>query len=79
MYTNLEKIKENVYELQIDQEANTCLKIFTYIALYCNYMKINNITRSKSTLVDDTTIYYFNVTIEADRADIRKLVDYLQE
>jgi hypothetical protein len=42
-------------------------------------MKINNITRSKSELVDDTTIYYFNVTIEADRADIRKMVNYLHE
>ena len=79
MYTNLEKLKDNLYELQIDQEPDTCFKIFTYIALYCNYMKINNITRSKSELVDDTTIYYFNVTIEADRADIRKMVNYLHE
>ena len=79
MYSNLEKIKENVYELQIDQEPETCLKIFTYIALYCNYMKINNVTQSKDTLVDNCTIYYFNVTIEADRADVRKLVDYLHE
>jgi hypothetical protein len=79
MYTNLEKIKENVFELQIDQEPETCFKIFIYIALYCNYMKINNITRSKSTLVDNCTIYHFHVTIEADRADIRKLVDYLHE
>ena len=79
MYSNLTKIEENLYELQIDQDKDVCLMIFTYIALYCNYMKINNITRSKSTLVDDTTIYYFNVTIEADRADIRKMVNYLHE
>jgi len=79
MYTNLVKLKENVYKLQIDQEATTCLKIFNYIALYCNYMKINNINRSKSTLEGNTTIYYFNLTIVSDSADIRKLVDYLHE
>jgi len=79
MYTNLEKLNENLYELQIDQEEGTCIKIFTFIALYCNSMKINNVTQSKSTLVDDTTIYYFNVTIEADRHEVRKLVNYLHE
>jgi len=79
MYTNLEKLKEDLYELQIDQDKEVCLMIFTYIALYANYMKIVNITQSKGTLVDDTTIYYFHLTIEGDRNEIRKMINYLHE
>jgi hypothetical protein len=79
MYTNLTKIDENLYELQIDQDKDVCLMIFTYIALYANYMKIMDIKQSKGTLVDDTTIYYFHLTIEGDRNEIRKLVNYLHE
>ena len=33
MYTNLTKLDENLYELQIDQDKEVCLNIFTYIAL----------------------------------------------
>lgn len=79
MYSNLTKIDENLYELQIDQDKEVCLNIFTYIALYANYMQIVNITQSKDTLVDDTTIYYFHLKIQGDRNEIRKLVNYLQE
>jgi hypothetical protein len=79
MYSHLEKIEENLYDLQIDQEADVCMMIFTYIALYANSMKIINITQSKSTLVDDSTIYYFHLTIEGDRNEIRKLNNYLHE
>jgi len=79
MYTNLTKIDENLYELQIDQDKEVCLNIFTYIALYANYMQIVNITQSKDTLVDDTTIYYFHLKIQGDRNEIRKLVNYLHE
>jgi hypothetical protein len=79
MYTNLTKLDENLYELQIDQDKEVCLNIFTYIALYANYMQIVNITQSKDTLVDDTTIYYFHLKIQGDRNEIRKLVNYLHE
>jgi hypothetical protein len=79
MYSNLTKIDENLYELQIDQDKEVCLNIFTYIALYANYMQIVNITQSKDTLVDDTTIYYFHLKIQGDRNEIRKLVNYLHE
>ena len=79
MYSNLTKIDENLYELQIDQDKEVCLMIFTYIALYANYMKIMDIKQSKGTLVDDSTIYYFHLTIEGDRNEIRKLVNYLHE
>jgi hypothetical protein len=79
MYTNLTKLDENLYELQIDQDKEVCLNIFTYIALYANYMQIVNITKSKDTLVDDTTIYYFHLKIQGDRNEIRKLVNYLHE
>ena len=79
MYSNLTKIDENLYELQIDQDKDVCLMIFTYIALYANYMKIIDIKQSKGTLVDDSTIYYFHLTIEGDRNEIRKLVNYLHE
>lgn len=79
MYTNLTKIDENLYELQIDQDKDVCLMIFTYIALYANYMKIMDIKQSKGTLVDDSTIYYFHLTINGDRNEIRKLVNYLHE
>ena len=79
MYTNLTKIDENLYELQIDQDKEVCLMIFTYIALYANYMKIIDIKQSKGTLVDDSTIYYFHLTINGDRNEIRKLVNYLHE
>ena len=79
MYTNLTKLEENLYELQIDQDKEVCLNIFTYIALYANYMQIVNITQSKDTLVDDTTIYYFHLKIQGDRNEIRKLVNYLHE
>ena len=79
MYTNLTKIDENLYELQIDQDKEVCLNIFTYIAIYANYMQIVNITQSKDTLVDDTTIYYFHLKIQGDRNEIRKLVNYLHE
>ena len=79
MYSNLTKIDENLYELQIDQDKDVCLMIFTYIALYANYMKIMDIKQSKGTLVDDSTIYYFHLTIEGDRNEIRKLVNYLHE
>jgi len=64
MYSNLTKIDENLYELQIDQDKDVCLMIFTYIALYANYMKIMDIKQSKGTLVDDSTIYYFHLTIQ---------------
>ena len=79
MYSNLTKIDENLYELQIDQDKEVCLMIFTYIALYANYMKIMDIKQSKGTLVDDSTIYYFHLTINGDRNEIRKLVNYLHE
>lgn len=79
MYTNLTQLEENLYELQIDQDKEVCLNIFTYIALYANYMQIVNITQSKGTLVDDTTIYYFHLTINGDRNEIRKLLNYLHE
>jgi hypothetical protein len=79
MYSNLTKIGENKYELQIDQDKEVCLNIFTYIALYANYMQIVNITQSKGTLVDDSTIYYFHLTIQEDLNEIRKLVNYLHE
>ena len=79
MYSNLTKIAENIYELQIDQDKEVCLNIFTYIALYANYMQIVNITQSKGTLVDDSTIYYFHLTIQEDLNEIRKLVNYLHE
>jgi hypothetical protein len=79
MYSNLTKIDENLYELQIDQDEVVCLMIFNYIALYANYMKIIDIKQSKGTLVDDSTIYYFHLTIEGDRNEIRKLVNYLHE
>jgi hypothetical protein len=79
MYSNLTKIDENLYELQIDQDKDVCLMIFTYIALYANYMKIMDIKQSKGTLVDDSTIYYFHLTINGDRNEIRKLVNYLHE
>jgi hypothetical protein len=79
MYTNLTKLDENLYELQIDQDKDVCLMIFTYIALYANYMKIMDIKQSKGTLVDDSTIYYFHLTINGDRNEIRKLVNYLHE
>jgi hypothetical protein len=79
MYTNLTILDDNLYELQIDQDKEVCLNIFTYIALYANYMQIVNITQSKDTLVDDTTIYYFHLKIQGDRNEIRKLVNYLHE
>jgi hypothetical protein len=79
MYSNLTKIDENLYELQIDQDKDVCLMIFTYIALYANYMKIMDIKQSKGTLVDDSTIYYFHLTIQGDRNEIRKLVNYLHQ
>lgn len=79
MYTNLTQLDENIYELQIDQDTEVCLNIFTYIALYANYMQIVNITQSKGTLVDDSIIYYFHLTINADRNEIRKLLNYLHE
>jgi hypothetical protein len=77
MYTNLTQLEENLYELQIDQDKEVCLKIFTYIALYANYMQIVDITQSKGTLVDDTTIYYFHLKIQGDKNEIRKLLNYL--
>jgi hypothetical protein len=79
MYTNLTKLEENIYELQIDQDKELCLMIFTYIALYANYMQIVNITQSKGTLVDNSTIYYFHLKINGARDEIRKLVNYLHE
>jgi hypothetical protein len=77
MYSNLLKIEDNIYKLQIKQEPTICFKIFRFIGLYCNNMVILDITIIKSTIIDNCETEYFNIKIKADKTDIKKLLDYL--
>jgi hypothetical protein len=69
---------ENINRLQFIPNPKTCFKIFEYISLYANNMKINDIV-NVTKINNDLTQNYWLVFIESDKACFRNLQNYLDE
>jgi hypothetical protein len=75
---NEQKDIENIQRLMFMPDPKICFKIFEYISLYANNMKINDIVNVTKTN-NDLTQNYWLVFIEADQACFRNLQNYLEE
>jgi len=77
---NEQKETENIHRLQILTNAETCLKIFTYISFWANNMQIINIHHKiEQTNNNLDVIHYFVILIKSDQACFRNLKNYLEQ
>ena len=72
------KSKDNIFMIQFKPNVKTPFKIFEYIALYANNMKIIDVLSIIQT-TDSKTENYWRVFIKSDKACFRNLQNYLEE